>query len=72
MTTLKRGAAHQTSDGDSNPEKRVLIEPCTWLTHLHLHKSTPGLDPTVYNGSVVNFYNATGSLACFENKNIFF
>jgi hypothetical protein len=24
-----------------------------------------------YNASVVNFYNATGSLACFENKNIF-
>jgi hypothetical protein len=23
-----------------------------------------------YNASVVNFYSATGSLACFENKNI--
>jgi hypothetical protein len=31
-------------------------------------------DPTIvfYNASVVNFYNATGSLVCFENKNIFF
>jgi hypothetical protein len=25
-----------------------------------------------YNASVVNFYSATGSLACFNNKNIFF
>jgi hypothetical protein len=26
----------------------------------------------IYNASVVNFYNATGSLARFENKNILF
>jgi hypothetical protein len=34
----------------------------------------PGANPTIviYNASVVNFYNATGSLARFENKNIFF
>jgi hypothetical protein len=34
----------------------------------------PGSNPTtsIYNASVVNFYNATGSLARFENKNIFF
>jgi hypothetical protein len=34
--------------------------------------SIPGANPTIagYNGSVVNFYNATGSLARFENKNI--
>jgi hypothetical protein len=33
----------------------------------------PGANPTIagYNASVVNFYNATGSLARFENKNIF-
>jgi hypothetical protein len=32
----------------------------------------PGANPTIasYNASVVNFYNATGSLARFENKNI--
>jgi hypothetical protein len=32
-----------------------------------------GANPTIasYNASVVNFYNATDSLACFENK-IFF
>jgi hypothetical protein len=31
-----------------------------------------GANPTVasYNASVVNFYNATGSLSRFENKNI--
>jgi hypothetical protein len=31
-------------------------------------------NPTIvsYNPSVVNFYNATGSLARFENCNIFF
>jgi hypothetical protein len=31
---------------------------------------TPGANPTIasYNASVVNFYNATGSLARFENK----
>jgi uncharacterized ion transporter superfamily protein YfcC len=35
--------------------------------------STPGANPTivVYSASVVNFYNATGSLARFENNNIF-
>jgi hypothetical protein len=29
-------------------------------------------NPTIaiYNASVVNFYNATGSLARFENKNV--
>jgi hypothetical protein len=26
----------------------------------------------IYNAGVVNVYNATGSLARFENKNIFF
>jgi hypothetical protein len=33
-----------------------------------------GPNPTtlIYNASVVNFYNATGSLARFENKNILF
>jgi hypothetical protein len=36
--------------------------------------SYPGANPTIasYNASVVNFYNATGSLAHFENKNITF
>jgi hypothetical protein len=36
--------------------------------------SPPGANPTIasYNASVVNFYNATGSLARFEKKNIFF
>jgi hypothetical protein len=31
-----------------------------------------GANPTIasYNASVVNFYNVTGSLARFENKNI--
>jgi hypothetical protein len=30
----------------------------------------PGANPTIviYNASVVNFYNATGSIARFENK----
>jgi hypothetical protein len=27
---------------------------------------------SIYNASVVNFYNATGSLARFENKKIFY
>jgi hypothetical protein len=33
----------------------------------------PGANPTIasYNASVVNFYNATGSLARFENKKYF-
>jgi hypothetical protein len=32
-----------------------------------------GANPTIasYNASVVYFYNAAGSLSCFENKNIF-
>jgi hypothetical protein len=34
----------------------------------------PGLNPktSIYNASVVNFYNDTGSLARFENKNTLF
>jgi hypothetical protein len=34
----------------------------------------PEANPTIasYNASIVNFYNATSSLARFENKNIFF
>jgi hypothetical protein len=37
-------------------------------------KIVAGANPTIviYNASVVNFYNATGSLARFENKNILF
>jgi hypothetical protein len=33
-----------------------------------------GANPTIasHNARIVNFYNATGSLACFENKNISF
>jgi hypothetical protein len=36
--------------------------------------SFPGHNPTtsIYNASVVNFYNTTGSLARFENKSILF
>jgi hypothetical protein len=39
-----------------------------------MFESPPGANPTIasYNASVVNFYNATGSLARFENKNIIF
>jgi hypothetical protein len=35
---------------------------------------SPGANPTIasYNASVVNFYNATGSLVNFKNKNMFF
>jgi hypothetical protein len=34
----------------------------------------PGANPSIasYNASVVKFYNATGSLARFENKKIIF
>jgi hypothetical protein len=34
----------------------------------------PGANPTIviYNASVVNFYNATGSLVRFENKKKYF
>jgi hypothetical protein len=34
----------------------------------------PGPNPTIvsYNASAVKIYNATSSLVCFENKNIFF
>jgi hypothetical protein len=42
--------------------------------HPHSPPCWPGVNPTIasYNASVVNFYNATGSLARFENKNILF
>jgi hypothetical protein len=41
---------------------------------MSLNSGLPGANPTIaiYNASVVNFCNATGSLACFENKYIFF
>jgi hypothetical protein len=44
------------------------------FTMICLRTLSPGANPTIasYNSSVVNFYNATGSLAHFENKNIFF
>jgi hypothetical protein len=40
-------------------------------THLCSH---PEANPTtlIYNAGVVNFYNVTGTVACFENKNILF
>jgi hypothetical protein len=40
----------------------------------HYVNKRSGANPTIviYNASVVNFYNATGSLARFENKNILF
>jgi hypothetical protein len=40
----------------------------------YVYLGNRGANPTtlIYNASVVNFYNATGSLACFENKNTFF
>jgi hypothetical protein len=46
-------------------ERRV----SSWVWNFH-----PGANPTIasYNASVVNFYNATGSLARFKNKNILF
>jgi hypothetical protein len=36
------------------------------------HQGQSGANPTIasYNASVVKFYNAMGSLARFENKNI--
>jgi hypothetical protein len=39
-----------------------------------LFSSQPGANPTIasYSASVVNFYNATGSLVRFINKNTFF
>jgi hypothetical protein len=52
------------------------FEFCNIFTKLEfvcvLVKLKPGANPTIasYNASVVNVYNATGSLACFENKNI--
>jgi hypothetical protein len=37
-------------------------------------RALPGANPTtsIYNASIVNFYNAKGSPARFENKNILF
>jgi hypothetical protein len=35
-------------------------------------KAGPNPTTSIYNASVVNFYNATGSLARFENQNILF
>jgi hypothetical protein len=48
------------------------VVPCS--KSLNFWKLGPGANPTIasYNASVVNFYNATGSLAHFVNKNIIF
>jgi hypothetical protein len=42
--------------------------------YMNIPVQNPGSNPTtsIYNASVVNFYNATGGLARFENKNILF
>jgi hypothetical protein len=41
---------------------------------MYWRKTQSGPNPTIasYNASVVNFYNATGSIVRFINKNIFF
>jgi hypothetical protein len=42
------------------------------LAHKYVHMYTVSLGPypsnSIHNASVVNFYNATGSLARFENN----
>jgi hypothetical protein len=50
--------------------KRLFSPTCESLAS----RVTTGANPTIasYNASVVKFYNATGSLARFENKNIYF
>jgi hypothetical protein len=41
------------------------------ILSLRMKNGIPGTNPTIasYNASIVNFYNATGSLARFGNKN---
>jgi hypothetical protein len=54
-------------------EKELAFEMVLFETGiLFCSKQFPGANPTIviYSASVVNFYNATGSLARFENKNI--
>jgi hypothetical protein len=54
-------------------EPRKIWQPW-WASQLHLQTGWPGANPTIasYNASVLNFYNATGSLARFDNKNMSF
>jgi hypothetical protein len=54
------------------PVVELVRTPETNVTHVYMYIS--GSNPTTlsYNASVVNFYNATGSLARFGNKNILF
>jgi hypothetical protein len=49
---------------DTNPSGNFLLPP----------RTLPGVNPTIasYSASAVIFYNTTGSLARFENKNILF
>jgi hypothetical protein len=49
------------------------MEPNQFIAKIYA-QLVPGANPTIasYNASVVNFYNATGSLARFGNKNIIF
>jgi hypothetical protein len=52
--------------------RRSVCGPRQGVNFLRKH-SNAGANPTiVICNAVVNFYNATGSLACFENKNILF
>jgi hypothetical protein len=55
--------------------KAVGAQVSIWMEKFLLRfESKPGPNPTIvfYNASVINFYNATGSLVCCENKNILF
>jgi hypothetical protein len=51
-----------------------MVHVCKYCYIKYRCEMMPGANPTIasYNTSVVNFYNATGSLARFENKNIIF
>jgi hypothetical protein len=60
----------ETNDGKINENDEKIRHLKTYPRRPRL----PGDNPTIasYNASVVNFYNAKGSLVCFKNKHIFF
>jgi hypothetical protein len=54
------------------PLSELQLVKLQWLKSRSIKKQGPNPSTSSYTTSVVNFYNATGSLARFENKNILF
>jgi hypothetical protein len=55
-------------------ERVFFVGKTFWKAHALCEEGLPGTNPTIvsYNASVVKIYNATNSIARFQNENHFF